>query len=98
MSKEAKQAGRKPDAVCRAGKVAVAIWTSTKQDGDRTYKDHRIVVRKAWKDKDSEQWQQQSITLFPEEMPVLASLLNRMFVEHTAKHEFPASAAAAGGA
>jgi len=93
MSKEAKQAGRKPDAVCRAGKVAVAIWTKLETDGDRQYKSHRIVVRKAWKDKGSEEWQQQSITLFPEEMPVLAALLNRMFVEHTAKHEYPSAAA-----
>jgi len=83
------QQTRKPDAVLRSGKIAVAVWTKLQQDGDREYETHSLLLRKVFKEKDGQDWREFKIPLFVDELPALAALLMQAYMQFGVKREYP---------
>ena len=75
MSEENKN---KPVAKTRLGSFQISKWE--KVEGDK--KTYSFSVQKSWKKKDSEEWESQSLTLFPEELSKLSACLCKAYEEH----------------
>jgi hypothetical protein len=76
--------GDKPKFEWRGGGFKVAVWEHTKDADGKQYTEYSMVLSKSYKQKDSrghDEWHEQRITLFLDELPTLSLLLERVFGE-----------------
>lgn len=81
---------QKPVRVYRSGRIKAAIWQneSVDQDSGEITIRHSVTLAKSWKPKDKD-WQEASITFFPDELPVVCQVLTQLFGDTFVKMEIP---------
>ncbi len=71
--------GDKPILEYRAGQIKLAIWQHQKQDGGKTWIEHSMVLSKSFKRKGSDDWEEQRVTLFLDDLPAVEALAREAF-------------------
>jgi hypothetical protein len=70
----------KPAITFRSGRIDVAVWANEhRQEDGSTVTRHSMTLRKSWRPKDSQDWREQTVTLFLDELPVVKALLDAAY-------------------
>lgn len=73
----------KPIMEFRVGAVKVAVWSKEKVTPDgKTYTEHNYTLSKSFKRKDSDQYEEQRITLFGDDLLAVAAVVGHAFDEY----------------
>lgn len=73
----ARAALKKPDYELKASKFKIAKWTNQKTVNGRTFPTYSYTLVKSWTT-DGTNWSEAKMTLFPEELPALTTLLSKV--------------------
>ena len=81
MAQQTKNNGnakQKPEMTIRCGRIKAAIWANKKRnDKGEEVTRHNVTLSKSYKDKESDEWQEFSISLFPEELWKVEAVLRQ---------------------
>ena len=71
-----------PSHEIRLGRTKAAIWANTKvgENGEKTVQ-HSVTLQRSYHDPATNEWKNQSLTLFPQEIPALMTV-GRLAYEH----------------